>query len=160
MTITVIIINGFVFLCLLVSIIKDKNKTLQALKIGVISFMRLLPTVFSIIFLIGLLLTFIPESLISKIIGNHTGFSGLFIASLLGAVMHIPAIVAFPLSASLLKNGASLAAVAAFITTLTMIGFVTLPLEIKEMGKKFALLRNSISFIIAIFIAIIIGGVL
>jgi hypothetical protein len=41
-----------------------------------------------------------------------------------------------------------------------MIGFVTLLLEIKEMGKKFAILRNSISFIIAIIIAIIIGVLL
>ena len=45
----------------------------------------------------------------------------------------------------------------AFITTLTMIGVVTLPLAIKEPGKEMSFLRNGLSFIIAIAIALIIG---
>jgi uncharacterized membrane protein YraQ (UPF0718 family) len=121
---------------------------------------KILPTVFSIILLIGLLLTFIPKELITKIIGDKSGVSGTFAAALLGTVLHIPAIVAFPLVASLIEGGASISSVAAFITTLTMMGFVTLPLEIKEMGKKFALLRNGFSFLIAIIIALIIGVLL
>jgi uncharacterized membrane protein YraQ (UPF0718 family) len=121
---------------------------------------KILPTVFSIILLIGLLLTFIPKELITKIIGDKSGVSGTFAAALLGTVLHIPAIVAFPLAASLIEGGASISSVAAFITTLTMMGFVTLPLEIKEMGKKFALLRNGFSFLIAIIIALIIGVLL
>jgi len=41
-----------------------------------------------------------------------------------------------------------------------MIGIVTLPLEIKELGQKIALLRNGLSFIVALAIALIIGVVL
>jgi len=41
-----------------------------------------------------------------------------------------------------------------------MIGIVTLPLEIKELGRKMALLRNGISFIVAIIIGIIMGIIL
>ena len=50
--------------------------------------------------------------------------------------------------------------VAAFITTLTMVGVVTLPLEIKEMGKKITILRNVFSFVFAIVIALIMGVIL
>ena len=74
--------------------------------------------------------------------------------------MHIPSLLSFPLAASLLDKGAQVASVAVFITTLTMIGIVTLPLEIKIMGKKFALLRNGISFIMAILIALVMGAVI
>lgn len=160
MTLTAIVINTFVIICLLVSTIKNRSKTLESLKIGLSSMFKILPTVFSIILLIGLLLTFIPKELITKIIGDKSGVSGTFAAALLGTVLHIPAIVAFPLVASLIEGGASISSVAAFITTLTMMGFVTLPLEIKEMGKKFALLRNGFSFLIAIIIALIIGVLL
>ena len=160
MTLTAIVINTFVIICLLVSTIKNRSKTLESLKIGLSSMFKILPTVFSIILLIGLLLTFIPKELITKIIGDKSGVSGTFAAALLGTVLHIPAIVAFPLGASLIEGGASISSVAAFITTLTMMGFVTLPLEIKEMGKKFALLRNGFSFLIAIIIALIIGVLL
>ncbi len=82
------------------------------------------------------------------------------LVGVVGALMHIPALLSFPLAASLLYNGASISAVAAFITTLTMIGTITLPLEIKELGKKMAILRNGLSFVIAIIIALIMGAIL
>ena len=82
------------------------------------------------------------------------------VAGFLGAIMHIPSIISFPLAASLIRSGASVTVIATFITTLTMIGTVTFPLEIKELGKEMAALRNGISFIIAIIIGIIIGVIL
>ena len=51
-------------------------------------------------------------------------------------------------------------AVAAFVTTLTMIGTVTLPLEARELGRRFALLRNGLSFVLAIIVALIMGAIL
>ena len=102
-----------------------------------------------------MLLGFVPPDAISKFVGSQSGLGGVLLIGVAGAIMHIPSIVAFPLSASLLESGASITAVAAFITTLTMIGFVTLPLEIKILGKKIAFLRNGMSFIIAILMGMI-----
>ncbi|NLX74993.1 MAG: permease, partial [Synergistaceae bacterium] len=45
----------------------------------------------------------------------------------------------------------------AFLTTLTMVGIVTFPLEKKEFGTKFTAIRNGFSFIFAIIIALIMG---
>jgi len=155
MNITVIFINIFAGGCLIFSFIKDRKKTKQSLLGAAKSFIRILPIVFIIIIFVGLLLGFVSQTQISKIAGEHAGFWGVFLIA-----MHIPSLIAFPLAASILKNGASITAVAAFITTLTMIGTITLPLEIKELGKKVALLRNGISFIIAIVIALIMGVIL
>jgi len=160
MNATAIFINVFAFGCLIFAFIKNRAKTKQALIIALKSFFRILPTVFIIIILIGLLLGFVSQSQISKIIGEQASFKGVLIVALLGSVLHIPSLISFPLGASLLKSGASVTSVAVFITTLTMIGVVTLPLEIKELGKKMALLRNVISFVIAIIIGIIIGAIL
>jgi len=160
MNITSILINIFTFGCLLVAFKKNKTKTKQAVIIAVKSFFRILPVVLIIIILIGLLLGFVPQTQISKIFGKHAGFRGVLLISLLGAILHMPALISFPLAASLLKSGASITSVTAFITTLTMIGTITLPLEIRELGKKIALLRNGISFIIAIIIALIMGAIL
>lgn len=160
MNITVIFINIFALSCLIGAFIKDRAKTKQSLKVAVKSFFRILPTVLIIIILIGLLLGFVPQTQISKVIGKHAGFGGVLVVALLGAILHIPSLISFPLAASLLKSGASVTPVAVFITTLTMIGMVTLPLEIKELGKKMALLRNGISFVIAIIIGIVMGAIL
>jgi len=160
MNTTAIFINVFAFGCLIFALISDRTKTKQALSVALKSFFRILPTVFIIIIFIGLLLGFVPQSQISKIIGEQAGFVGVFIIALLGVFMHIPSLISFPLAASLLKSGASVTSVAVFITTLTMISVVTLPLEIKELGRKMALLRNGISFVIAIIIGIIMGAIL
>ena len=157
---TALLINVFAFVCLLISFIRNKAKTKQSLIVAVKSFFRILPIVFTIIIVIGVLLGFVPPTKISEVVGEQAGFGGVIIIAFLGAILHIPALISFPLAASLLKGGASVTAVAAFITTLTMVGIVTLPLEIEELGKKIALLRNGMSFIFAIIIALIIGAIL
>lgn len=160
MNTTAIFINVFAFGCLIFAFIKNRAKTKQALIVALKSFFRILPTVLIIIIFIGLLLGFVPQNQISKIVGVQAGFWGVLFVALLGAILHIPSLISFPLAGSLLRSGASVTSVAVFITTLTMIGVITLPLEIKELGKKMALLRNGISFGIAIIIALIMGAIL
>ncbi|MBA7527976.1 hypothetical protein ES705_20158 [subsurface metagenome] len=157
---TIILINLFAIGCLIFAFTKDRAKTKQSVEVAVKSFFRILPPVLIIIILIGLLLGFVPPSEISKVIGEQSGFSGVLLIALLGSILHIQAFISFPLAASILESGASISAVAAFITTLTMVGTATLPLEMRELGKKIALLRNGISFVIAIVIALIMGVIL
>jgi uncharacterized membrane protein YraQ (UPF0718 family) len=160
MNVTVLAINLLAAAALVVSFIKDRKKTVAALKAALRLFLRLLPFFVLVILLIGLLFTFLPPEKLSSIIGEQSGFSGVLLTALLGAVLHIPALISFPLAASTLEMGASVTAVAAFITTLTMIGVVTLPIEIRELGKQRALLRNGLSFIGALLISLLMGVIL
>jgi uncharacterized membrane protein YraQ (UPF0718 family) len=79
------------------------------------------------------------------------------IAAILGSISLIPGFIAFPLAAILLKNGAAYNIVAVFITTLMMVGILTLPIEIKYFGVRVSILRNALSFIGALIIGLIIG---
>ncbi len=160
MNVATVIINVFAIGCLIFAFIKDRTKAKMALVIALKSFVRILPTVVAIVIFIGLLLGFVPKSTISNIIGEQAGFKGILVVAVLGAILYIPSLISFPLASSLLKSGASVTAVAVFITTLTMIGVVTLPLEIRELGKKMAILRNGMSFVIAIVIGLIMGRIL
>ena len=160
MNVTAVIINAIAVVGLLIALTKDRKKTIKSLKIAGKSFIKILPMTFIIIIIIGLLLGFVPPDQMSRFVGKQSGLGGILLVSIVGALMHIPALLSFPLAASLINDGASVSAVAAFITTLTMIGTITLPIEIKELGKKMAILRNGISFVIAIVIALIMGAVL
>ncbi len=157
---TAIAVNTVAILLLLVAFVKDRRKAVMALKIAAKSFVRLLPTLFTILILIGLILGFVTSEQITKFVGEQSGLFGVLAVGILGSILHIPSLLSFPLAASLLEKGASISAVAAFITTLTMIGTVTLPLEIKELGREMALLRNGLSFVVAIAIALIMGAIL
>ena len=113
-----------------------------------------------IILLIGLLFGFVSEEGLQQFIGDQSGPLGVLLVAVTGAVLHIPALLAFPLSASLLAKGASITVIATFITSLTMIGVVTLPLEIKELGGRFTALRNGTSFVAALTISVLMGIVI
>ncbi len=85
---------------------------------------------------IGLMLGFVSPSQISRFIGEQSGLYGVLLVCGHNAVLHIASLVSFPRSASRLASGASQAAVVAFIPTLTMIGTVTIPLEIRYLEKN------------------------
>lgn len=154
---TALVINLLTVGCLLYSLKKDFRATKKALKIAVKKGISLAPWMIGIIIIIGILLSFAPPELIETYLGGEISIIQLVGAALAGTISMIPNLVSVPLMASLVESGASYTTVAAFLTTLIMVGIVTLPLEIKELGKKIALWRNIFSFLFAIIIALIIG---
>jgi uncharacterized membrane protein YraQ (UPF0718 family) len=160
MSVTAVLINLLALAFLGVAFARDRARAIQSLRLALKSMLGILPAVLTIIVIIGLLLAFATPGLISRFVGEQAGLAGIVTIAALGAVLYIPAIVAFPLAGSLLQSGAAVSAVAAFITTLTMVGVVTLPLEINQLGRKMALLRNGVSFVGAIVIALAMGVIL
>ena len=160
MNITVIFINSAALLGLIISLYKNKEKTVKALKIALKGTVKMAPAIIVLLIIVGLLMGFFKPETISRLLGEQSGFYGIALASIAGSILMIPSLIAFPLTASLVDSGASIAVAAAFITTLTMIGFVTIPIEIKVMGRKFTLLRNGLSLIVAVTIALLMGVIL
>lgn len=155
-----ILLIGATVLILVLSLKKDKTKTLGALGNAKNMMRGMLSDIIGVLLLIGLVLTLIPPSTIEKMIGGESGYIAVFFSALLGTITLIPAFVAFPLIGSLRDNGAGLMTLTAFLTTLTMVGFITFPLESKTFGKKFALIRNALSFVFAIVVAVVVGGIM
>ncbi len=145
-------------ICLLIlSYFKDKKKTMKALKKALKAFENILPQFLGVIVFVGILLAVFNPEIISGIIGNRSGWLGVLISGIIGAITLIPGFVAFPTAAMLLENGAGYMQIAAFISTLMMVGVITLPVEIKYFGKRLAVVRNSIAFIFSFVVAYIIG---
>ena len=105
----------------------------------------------------GTLLAVLDPAMISKLIGGDSGWIGVILASLVGSITLIPGFVAFPTAALLLQAGAGYMQIAAFISTLMMVGVVTMPVEIKYFGKKMTIYRNLMAFIFSFFVAYVIG---
>ena len=113
------------------SFMKDKRKTLMALKKAWKSFGNILPQFLSILVIIGIMLAVLSPEVISGLIGEKSGWWGMLMASIVGSITLIPGFVAFPLASALLNSGAGFMQIAVFISTLMMVGIVTIPLEIK-----------------------------
>jgi uncharacterized membrane protein YraQ (UPF0718 family) len=148
----------FTITALLASIILNRRKTLMGLKKGSLMFLNLFFPFLTILIFVSLLLTFISKETIVEWLGSSSGPFGLIFAALVGSISLIPGFIAFPLGSMLIKMGVSYQVIAVFITTLMMVGIITLPLEAKYFGWKTALIRNALSFISAIIIGIAIGA--
>lgn len=145
---------------LLVSLSKDKLRTKQALKMAFGMGKGMLGSILSIIFAIGLILTVLPPTEIAGFVGKQSLILSTVVAAIFGTITLVPAFIAFPLVGTLVNAGVGIVPSVAFLTTLTMVGVVTFPLEKKEFGTKFTLVRNGLSFLFALIIALLMGVIL
>lgn len=145
---------------LIFSTLKDKTKTGQALKKALFMGKGLALSILAVIFAIGLVLALLPPSHIADFISKQPLLLATTLAAAFGTITLIPAFIAFPLVGTLAHAGLGIMPSVAFLTTLTMVGIATLPLEKRAFGLKFALVRNSLSFIFALLIALVMGGIL
>jgi len=142
---------------LVVSYFKDRAKTKQAIMKAWKSFMNLLPDFAGILALVGLVLTVLSPDTISQILGAKSGLLGMVLASIVGAITLIPGFIAFPLAYTLLQKGAGVVQLGVFVSTLMMVGFVTMPLERKHFGARATYLRNGLSFAYSFVVAALLG---
>lgn len=154
------ILYGLAITGLAVSFFKDRGKTKLVLKKAWKAFENILPQFLAILILIGLALAILSPETITKLLGTSSGFWGVLAASVVGSITLIPGFVAFPLAAALLKNGAGYMQIAAFVSTLMMVGVVTMPLEVKTFGKRATIVRNAAAFMFSLIAAFVIGMVM
>jgi len=92
--------------------------------------------------LAGMFSVLISPQIISDWMGRDTGLRGLLVGTAAGALTPAGPFLAFPLLAVLLKSGASIGAVTAYLTAWALLGVHRVAaLEIPILGWRFALVR-------------------
>ena len=137
---------------LIISYKKDKEKTYKALLKGWKSIENILPQFLGIILVVGITLAALRPEVITNIIGDNSGILGVILSAILGSIAMMPTFVAFSTGDMLLKSGAGISQVATLISTLTLIGIITIPLEAKYIGKRATIYRNILAFIFSIIV--------
>jgi len=135
----------------------NRKKTLLAFKIAFRKLIKILPAFVSMLIIVSIVLFLFPETVISDYLGNSNKYIAAVFASLLGSVALIPGFVAFPLAGILLKNGVPYMVISAFTTTLMMVGIITYPVEKAYFGMRVTIIRNGVSFLIALLVALMTG---
>ncbi|WP_303922319.1 hypothetical protein [Draconibacterium sediminis] len=139
------------------SLIADLLKTWEGIKKGLMMFIKILPAILSVLILISIFLYLLPNEIIVEYLGEDAGLTGYVFAAIAGSIALIPGFIAYPLAGILVKTGVSYPVIAVFITTLMMVGILTLPVEIKFFGIRASLIRNTFYFLGAIIIGFLIG---
>jgi uncharacterized membrane protein YraQ (UPF0718 family) len=137
---------------------KDVDKGCQSLLASRQALWRMAPLLLAIFALIGLFQEYVPPELIRNWLGAENRFLSLLNGGLVGAVAIGPPVAAFPIAGSFIDTGAWPPAAAAFIVSWVSVGVMTMPVEAHVFGWRFTLWRNVITFIAALLIGLLIGG--
>jgi uncharacterized membrane protein YraQ (UPF0718 family) len=129
---------------------KLKKANYRALK----SLSKMVPTLLGVLLLISMMRVFIPKTFYSKMFIWNMFFDSV-IGSIVGSVSIGSPVTGYILGAGFLKEGISLVAVTAFLVAWVTVGLIQLPLESTMMGKRFAIVRNLVAFLMSFVVAII-----
>jgi len=140
-----------------VSFVANRDKTLRAVKIAAKRFIYILPAFLIMLVLISIILFLVPDEVITGYLGVSNKFIGVLFASFFGSITLMPGFITYPLCGILLQKGVAYTVLAAFTTTLMMVGVLTYPIEKAYFGRQVTIIRNTISLVIAIIVAVVIG---
>jgi predicted Fe-Mo cluster-binding NifX family protein len=137
----------------------DKPTLFQALRSSYNQFTNLLPIMLGVVLLIGLFNAFVSREFLSLMFSGNK-IQDTLLGACIGSIFAGNPINSYIIGGELLEYGVSLFAVTALIVAWVTVGLVQLPAEIVALGRRFALVRNAISFLLSIIIAIITVSVL
>ncbi len=130
-----------------------RKKIKIAFKKSLQSYKESLPILVATLLLLNLVEVFWSGKYEQLFTGNY--FKDTIIGALFGSFSFGIPLTSYIIGGELQKEGISLLAITAFIMTWSTVGIVMLPWEIVNLGKRFAIVRNIINFILAIIISIV-----
>jgi len=128
----------------------------QAILKSAKSLWKMAPIISGIIMIVALVNALIPKSFYARVFSGNN-FIDPLIGALAGSVSAGTPAVSYIISGEMLGRGISLITVTAFLLAWVTVGVLQMPAEGAALGRKFTILRNLSSFVLAIIIAIIIG---
>jgi uncharacterized membrane protein YraQ (UPF0718 family) len=94
----------------------------------------------------GMVGVLLPHETISRWIGAGSGIRGILIGTVAGGLAPGGPYVSMPIAATLLRSGASIGTMVAFLTGWSLWAVARLPMEIGILGWKITLIRLASTF--------------
>ncbi len=146
MLIPTIIMGVIAIVLLIIGYQKGGGEHILGLKTAGNILLQILPLLIFAFIIAGMVQVVIPQEMISKWVGAESGFRGLLIGTAIGSVTPGGPFISLPIAAAMLRAGASIGTMVAFMSAWSLLAISRLPLEIGLMGWKFSLIRLATTF--------------
>ena len=146
MLIPTLIMAGLALALLLVAYIKGQGQYIAGLKFAMSTTVEILPMLIFAFIVAGMVRVLLPQELITKWVGAESGIRGILIGTVAGGLAPGGPYVSLPLAAALLRSGAGIGTMVAFLTGWSLWAVGRLPMEVGIMGWKFVLIRMASTF--------------
>ncbi len=141
MLIPTIIMGVLALILLFIGYHRGQAEHISGIKSALNMTVQILPLLILAFIVAGMIQVLLPRELISKWIGAESGIRGIFIGTIAGALVPGGPYVSLPIAAGLLRSGAGVGTMVAFLTGWSLWAVSRLPMEVGILGWKFALIR-------------------
>ncbi|HLP62054.1 MAG TPA: permease [Candidatus Deferrimicrobium sp.] len=131
---------------LLIGYLAGEGKHLAGLKTAARMTLEILPLLLFAFIIAGMVQVLVPKELISRWVGAESGFKGILIGTFAGGFTPGGPYVSLPIVAGLLKSGAGIGTMVAFLTSWSLWAIARLPMEFGMLGWRFTVVRLAATF--------------
>lgn len=146
MIIPTIIMGVLAVTLLFIGYSKGEGQHIRGLKASLKMTMEILPLLIFAFIIAGMIQALLPREMLSKWIGEESGIKGILLGTMAGGLTPGGPYVSLPLAAGLLRAGAGVGTMVAFITGWSLWAVSRLPMEIGILGWKFTVVRLATTF--------------
>jgi uncharacterized membrane protein YraQ (UPF0718 family) len=151
------VFNIFAIILIGILLLIDKDKTIKGIKRGFKKILKNTPLFINMIIIVSISLYFISDDLLLRYLGSGDYITSIAIALGLGSITFMPGFIVFPLSGLLVDKGIDYIVIAAFTTSMMMVGVTTFQIEKSYFGTRLTIIRNVFGLIMAVIVSLIIG---
>lgn len=141
MLVATVIMGLLAIILVSVGYYKGGGEHVLGLKSAMSMTIQILPLVIFAFIVAGMIQVLVPHEFLSKWIGKGSGIRGILIGTVAGSLVTGGPYVSLPIAAGLLRSGASIGTMVAFLTGWSLWAVGRLPIEVGIMGWKFTLIR-------------------
>ena len=146
MLIPTIIMGLLAVVLIFISYNKGGGEHILGLKAGGSMLLQIAPLLIFAFIIAGMVQVLLPVEMVSKWVGTESGFRGVLVGTVVGGFSPGGPYVSLPIAAGLLRVGANVGTMVAFLTSWSLWAVSRLPMEIGIMGWKFTLIRIACTF--------------
>ena len=146
MLIPTIIMGVLAITLLIVGYYKGQGQHISGLKSSLNMTVEILPLLFFAFIVAGMIQVLLPHEMISKWVGVESGMRGILLGTVAGGFSPGGPFVSLPIAVGLLRSGASIGTMVAFLTGWSLWAIARLPMEVGILGWKLTLIRVASTF--------------
>jgi len=146
MLIPTIIMGVLAVVLLAIGYFRGEGEHVSGTISGMKLFLEITPLLIFAFIMAGMIQELVPKETVANWVGTESGFRGLLIGTLAGAITPGGPYVSMPIAAGLLRSGAGIGTMVAYLTAWSVWAISRMPIEIGMMGWKYTLIRFTCSF--------------
>jgi uncharacterized membrane protein YraQ (UPF0718 family) len=128
--------------------LKGEGQHIKGLSAGLGMIVPTLPLILVAFIVAGMMQALIPKALVLRWLGAEAGWRGIAIGAVAGAFTPGGPFTSFPIAAGLIKSGACIGSVVAFLTGWLLLAVTRIPLEIGLLGWRVVVARIGATFFV------------